>query len=195
MDLLRYGSPEPGHRFADSLNDPLRAIGWRHLHGAARVIAPWQQVVCSPAASSCEIAARLAREYRAPWRIVDGFAELDFGQWRGRELEELMANADADLQSFWQNPLECPPPGVELLAEFQHRVLGAWQQLLDDSAGQHTLLICHAGVQRVLVGMVLGKSLKELFALQTPYAGLSRISIIKESAGNRCSLVFQTGVR
>lgn len=195
VDLLRYAQPDPGHRFADSLRDPLRAIGWRHLYGAARVVAPWQRVISSPAKSSQEFASKLAREYRAPLVIIDELQEMDFGDWRGEELEVLMASSDPRLRQFWGDPLQCASPGNESLPEFQQRILGAWEQLLNDSAGQHSLVVCHGGVQRVLIGSVLGKPLEELFMLQTPVAGMSRISIVNSYQGRRCSLVFQSGVQ
>jgi len=106
-----------------------------------------------------------------------------------------MANSDSDLQRFWQSPVESTAPGEETLVEFQRRVLTTWNRLLDDCGGQHILMICHAGVQRVLIGMALGKPLQELFSLQTPYAGLSRISVVKEGDRDcRTTLIFQSGV-
>lgn len=195
IDLLRYGKPAPGHRFADSLNDPLRAIGWSHLRGATRIVAPWQEVISPPAESCREVANRLARQYRVSSRTFAGFSEMDFGPWQAQELDELMANPDSGLQRFWANPLESNPPGDEPLVEFQGRVLATWNQLLDDCGGQHILMVCPASVQRVLVGMALGKPLQEVFLLATPYAGLSRISVVKEGdLDYRATLLFQSGV-
>ena len=195
IDLLRYGKPAPGHRFADSLNDPLRAIGWSHLRGATRIVAPWQQVISPPDESCCEVAQRLARQYRVSSRTYAGFSEMDFGPWQAQDLDELMANPDSDLQRFWANPLESDPPGDESLLDFQGRVLATWNQLLDECGGQHVLMVCPASVQRVLVGKALGKPLQELFQLATPYAGLSRISVFKEGGGDdRTALLFQSGV-
>lgn len=195
VDLLRYARPDPGHRFADSLRDPLRAIGWRHLYGATRTVAPWQQVISSPTGSCRDYASKLARDYRAPLTIIDELEEMDFGDWRGEEVETLMANPAQGLRQFWDDPLKYPPPGGESLPEFQQRILGAWERLLSDGEGQHSLLVCHGGVQRVLIGSVLGKPLESLFSLQTPVAGMSRISIVNVEKGRRSTLVFQSGVQ
>ncbi|MEL0084091.1 MAG: alpha-ribazole phosphatase family protein [Gammaproteobacteria bacterium] len=196
VDLLRHGKPDPGHRYAGSLNDPLSAIGWRQMRGAVRTVAPWQKVITSPMQRCREFAEKLARDYRAPVEIIDELREIDFGDWEGREVEELMLEDDAALQAFWRDPVNNTPPGGEPLVDFQARVLTAWQAMLDECQGQHALMVCHSGVQRVIVGDVLNMPLGSLFNLETPYAGLSRVRVIESPEhGRSSSLVFHAGVR
>ena len=196
VDLLRHGKPDPGHRYAGSLNDPLSAIGWRQMRGAVRTIAPWQNVATSPLQRCCEFATKLARDYRASIQVIDDLREIHFGDWEGKEVEELMLEDDTALQAFWKDPVNNTPPGGEPLVDFQARILSAWEQLLIDCRGQHTLLVCHSGVQRVIIGSVLDIPLQSLFSLETPYAGLSRVRIVDDPKhGRHSSLVFHAGVR
>lgn len=194
VDILRYGRAVPGHRFADSLNDPLKAIGWRHMRGASRTVAPWNRVVSSSDGIS-ETAERLAREYRLPLVVDDGFDEIDLGLWSELEIEELMALDDPRLTAFQTAPVTALPPGAETLPDFQTRILTAWQRMLAEYNGEHLLLLCHGGVQRVLVANALGRPLEQLFAFQTPYAGLSRLNVVDmPESGLTTQLLFQSGV-
>jgi alpha-ribazole phosphatase len=67
---------------------------------------------------------------RFPLRIDDDWAEIDFGDWDGREINELRAGAStADaLTAIYSNPDAVGPPGGETWHALKARIARAFER-------------------------------------------------------------------
>ena len=63
------------------------------------------------------------------------------------------------------------------MTRFQSRVESAWQDTQIHYQGRHVLLVAHGGVNRMIIGKVLGIPVSNLFRMDVPYAAISRICI------------------
>lgn len=190
IDLLRHGEPLGGAKFRGHTDDPLSETGWTQMHAAVQGESPWQVVVSSPLLRCAEFAAELAASLDLPLDIEERFKEIGFGEWEGRTSEELMQSAPDCLDLFWRDPARYTPPGGEALAAFAARVTASWRDTLARHAGKKILLVAHGGVNRVILCHVLHIPLQNMFRLQVPFAGMSRIRILGSGAEALPQLVF-----
>jgi alpha-ribazole phosphatase/probable phosphoglycerate mutase len=190
VDLLRHGEPRGGAKFRGHTDDPLSETGWTQMRAAVQGDSPWQVVVSSPLLRCAEFAAELAASLDLPLEIEERFKEIGFGEWEGRTAEELMQSAPDCLDLFWRDPASYTPPGGEALEAFATRVTASWIDTLARHAGKQILLVAHGGVNRVILCHVLQIPLQNMFRLQVPFAGRSRVRVLGDGAEALPQLVF-----
>ena len=182
LDLMRHGEPVGGRKYRGQIDDPLSKKGWEQMRGAVGNYCHWQVVVSSSLSRCADFARELAARHGLPLEIDTRLVELGFGAWEGRTVGELTADDPDVVVRFRRDPLIYAPPGAEPLTEFQGRVHAAWNSLLENHGGKHILVVAHAGVIRVMVAHVLNIPLRDIFHLQVPNAGISRIRLEKLGA-------------
>lgn len=190
VDLLRHGEPEGGRRFRGQIDDPLSELGWRQMWDAVDDAAPWQHIVSSPLLRCSAFAHALADKRRLSLSLEPGFKEIRFGAWEGCTPEEIQLQDGELYRRYRSNPEDFMPAGAETMAEFVERVAQAWESLLGAQRGRHVLLVCHAGVIRAVLGVVLAISPKNLFRVQIDYASVSRLKVVNDE---QPFLVFHGG--
>lgn len=177
VDLIRHGEPEGGVLFRGWRDDLLSERGWRQMRDATAGHAPWQRIISSPLLRCVQFATELSGATAIPMTVDERLKEIGFGDWEGCSPEALYREFPQQVSDFWNNPVDCPPPGGEPMAQFQARVALAWQEIQTTFAGQHLLIVAHGGVNRMIIGQVLAVPLQHLFRMELPYAGISRIRI------------------
>lgn len=190
VDLLRHGEPAGGVKFRGHTDDPLSELGWEQMRAATENSGRWEAIVSSPLRRCAEFAASLAERRGIPLELEPRFKEIGFGQWEGRSAEELMRQDPRALERFWQEPLSNAPPGGENLDAFMARVLAAWNDLLARHAGKQVLVVGHGGVNRVIICHALQMPPNNLFRLEMPLAGLSRLRMHASGGQLLPQLVF-----
>lgn len=192
VDLMRHGEPVGGRKYRGQIDDALSEKGWAQMWDSLGEHKPWQSLVSSPLLRCRAFAEAAAQRYQLALRIDDRFKEVGFGAWEGQTADELRAQDPDIITRFKRNPVRHRPPGAEVLADFAARVEAGWAELLRLHRGQHVLLICHAGVIRMILALSLGIPLENLYRIEVPSAGLSRIRIADDEAALP-QLIFHHG--
>ena len=194
IDLIRHGEPVGGSgRYRGQIDDPLSEKGWRQMREAVADHCPWQAIVSSPLSRCAAFAAELGQRHDLPVSFDERLMEIGFGEWEGKTKDEISAHDPQALQNFYNDPIGFCPPGAEALADFEQRVTAAWQDLLQDCAGKHVLVVVHAGVIRMLVRHVLAAPLDSMFRIGVPNAGISRFRVDGVADQALTSLMFHNG--
>jgi broad specificity phosphatase PhoE len=156
IDFLRHGEPVGGRRFrGDGADDPLSDKGWQQMWSAVEVAAPWTRIISSPMQRCHAFAQQLAARSRLTLAVDPRLREVGQGSWEGLSPEQVMAADESGYRAFYADPQRNRPAGSEPLETFGARVAAAFQQLLDEHAGEHLLVVAHAGVIRAALGHVL----------------------------------------
>ena len=192
VDLLRHGEPEGGQKFRGALDDPLSPRGWAQMSAAVGDFRDWQVIVSSPLARCAAFARELAERLDRPLEIAPEFVELSFGAWEGRGVAEINASDPVGLARFWRDPVACPIPAGEPVADFDRRIGHAWEAMLERHRGRHLLLIAHGGVIRMVLRRLLDMPLQRIWRLEVPFAAVSRIRRHRD-ADAEPHLVFHNG--
>lgn len=177
IDLLRHGECEGGHVYRGRLDFPLNEKGWQQLRGKTQQLDMWTHIVSSPLQRCALFADEVAQRCNKPLSVMDGFREVDFGDWEGRLFDEVWREQGSNVRRFFSDPVNAAPPNGEPMRVFERRVLAAWNQLLQTLRGEHVLLVAHGGTIRILLAHVLAMPLNRIANLEVPYASASRIRI------------------
>mgnify|MGYP003647683723 FL=1 len=179
IDLLRHGACDGGEIYRGRTDVALSTEGWQQMVQATASAARWQAVATSPLQRCRTFAEHCASRFDIPILVIDALREMDFGEWEGRLLQDVW-RSDADLVSrFYADPGTVTPPGGEPVAAAQSRVVEAWKTLLQATAGQHLLLVCHGGVIRLLLSHLLQMPLATIARLHIPYASIARVQVYR----------------
>jgi alpha-ribazole phosphatase len=191
LDLMRHGEPVGGRRYRGQIDDPLSEKGWAQMHAAVGESAPWSRIVSSPLLRCREFAESLAGARGLPVSLDERLKEVGFGEWEGKSAAEIEQDAPGTLARFKADPLNARPAGAEPLANFHARVAAALEDLLAQHAGQHVLLVGHAGVIRMALAWALHIPLEHAYRIEVATATLTRLRF---DAG-RASLIFHGSTR
>ncbi len=159
--LLRHGEvAEPYHRvFGGRIDMELSARG----HEQARALAsflrrrPIDAIYASPMRRAQQTLAPLASHSANPPVVLPEFREVDFGDWTGLTWEQV--HSLHHVSAFhW---LEQIARGAIANAETH--------------AGQSVAIVCHGGVIRMMLSILLELPLPKMAAFEIDYASLSQV--------------------
>ena len=193
IDLMRHGEPVGGRKYRGQIDDPLSEKGWAQMREAVGDHSPWDVIISSPLSRCFDFARELGQRTGIDVKIESRLMEIGFGEWEGRTASELQQEDPGQVDRFLSDPLKNTPPGAETLAEFETRVIGAWNDVLQQHAGQHVLLVGHAGMMRMIIRHVLDMPLERMFHIQVANAAITRIR--SEGVGEKtfARLLFHDG--
>lgn len=175
IDFLRHGEPVGGAgRYRGQIDDPLSDLGWTQMRAATAGQRPWSRIVSSPLHRCCVFAEILAAEMAVPLHLEPRLQEIGFGVWEGKTSAEIEAHTPGALARFRADPVGQRPTGAEPLVDFSARIAAACDALLSDFAGEHILVVSHAGVMRAVFAYALDVPLSNLYRIRVGNAEFSR---------------------
>lgn len=177
IDYLRHGEPSGGSRFrGNGVDDPLSELGWRQMRATTADIDGWQRVVSSPMLRCIAFADWLAKERGLPVTVEDDLREVGFGAWEGLRRDRLRLARREEYEAFYRDPVRNRPAGAEPLDAFAARVARVFDRLAADFAGQHLLVVCHAGVIRGTLGHVTRAPAVNWYRTEVDHAAVTRFA-------------------
>lgn len=188
VDLLRHGEVQGEPCFRGMTDTPLSEQGWRQMQQRCGDMR-WDAVLSSPL-HRCQAFAAAQGKRQPAAKIVPDWREIDFGAWEGRTAQDIGRNAAEDLAAFYADPTGFTPPGAESYKLFAARVRRAWEDLLDNHAGQNVLVVTHGGVIRALFAQLLEIEPRHSFKIDLPYACMTRFSCFDDGGGRFVRLDF-----
>ena len=189
FDLLRHGEPVGGRKYRGQIDDPLSDKGWDEMDRALGGACPWTQVVSSPLVRCQAFAQALAERHGLPFDVEARLREVGFGVWEGRTAAEIETVFPGALARFKADPLTSRPEGAEPLEDFHARVAAALEATRVRHAGQHVLIVCHAGVIRMALAWALDMPLRQAYRIEVASASVTRLRFVAD----RASLIFHGG--
>ena len=175
IDLIRHGEPEGGRAIrGHGIDDPLSEKGWRQMWNAVGDSGPWEHIVTSPMKRCHAFADSLAQRLDVSVSVEPDLKEVGFGTWEGRTQTEIEASNPDEFAAFYRDPVNFRPVGAEPLDEFVRRVAAAYDRVVEGFAGEHLLIVCHAGVIRAIVTNLLQAELHSMYKLKIDNAGITR---------------------
>ena len=174
IDVIRHGEPVGGRRYrGHGVDDPLTEAGWQQMWDAVEHNPGWTHIATSPLVRCKDFAQALSEKLGIGISIDDRLKEIGFGAWEGLTPEEILATDSNALNHFYADPINNRPEGAEPLQTFSKRVWHAYNDLVNTHAGQHVLIIGHAGVVRAITANTLCMPLDDVYSnLKIEYGGI-----------------------
>lgn len=184
LTLLRHGATIGGDRYNGSTDVTLSEAGWQQFADAVNG-RHWDRIITSPLRRCADFACRLAHERDIPCGRDTRLREMHFGDWEGRNAEELMRMDAEALGRFWEDPAAHPPPAAESLAQVRARMLSLCREIAAAPADERILLVTHGGPIRIALAECRGIPLRQLLTIAVPHASLFEL----DQANARCCVL------
>ena len=177
--LLRHGEVEDSyHRvFGGRIDMNLSPRG----HEQARALALWvsrrpvDAIYVSPMRRAQQTLVPFTNHCPTPPSTRTELREVDFGDWTGLTWEQVRARYKVSA-FHWLEQIESGAiPNAESGAEFRGRVEPCLRHILREHPGQTVAVICHGGVIRVLLSILLDLPLRQMSVFEIDYASLTSI--------------------
>jgi alpha-ribazole phosphatase len=178
--LLRHGHVETGGRkcYIGRTDLPLSSRGVDQAQYLARALAQSGagRIVSSDLGRAVQTARIIAEKLGLTLETEPALREIDLGAWEGRAMADVRREdpkayrrREADLAGF-------RPPGGESFADLARRVVPAFERIAA-SAPDVSVIVSHAGVNRVLLCRLLAMPLNKLFCLGQDEAAVNIIDL------------------
>jgi alpha-ribazole phosphatase len=183
--LMRHCSPvrlAGGKRYLGQSDPPLcregicQAQQWRLFFHAIRITA----IYCSDLLRSHHTARIVFGAHDPPILPLAELREVHLGQWEGRLFAEVRQTDPQNYALRGKDPAGHRPPGGESFQDLQDRVVPAFRRIVATTTGD-VAIVCHAGVNRVLLCLLLEIPLMHLFRLGQDHGGLNIIQMRKDT--------------
>lgn len=162
LTLVSHGMTDATAAGRFPTDEPLNALGRRQA-GARAGLGPFDDAVCGPEQRAVQTADLLG----AQARIDSGIADLDYGRWRGTELDGVGA---AEMTVWLTDPTAAPHGGESVVALC--RRVGAWLDAAARRRGR-LLAVTHPAVVRAAILVVLNAPPKSFWRIDIEPASVT----------------------
>lgn len=167
--LVRHGQTEWNRveRFRGQVDVPLNEIGHRQAQSLARRLASWPiaAIYAGPLGRARETAQPLADALNMPCQVLDGFLDINYGDWAGLSFEQAAAR-DPETYARWnQHPAYATAPDGEGLADVQQRAIAAVRQVVAAHPDATVVMVGHQVVNKVVICAALDLELDYFWRL------------------------------
>jgi len=182
--LVRHGEPaaEKRQMCCVAQDTGLSETGLLQMASVASYLKdePLATVYSSPLTRALQSARILASARQWPLEVVPDLRELDFGEFTGLTFDEI-DRRDPNLYRRWMNaPTGVRFPNGENFRDVRARVLKSFDVIRRERAGQTSVIVGHAGVNRILIAHALGMPELNLFRLGQDHAAVSLLRFVDD---------------
>jgi len=177
--LIRHGEVEPAYHkvFGGKIDMDLSPLGLEQVEALGR----WfnnrniEVLYSSPMKRAQKTAAPLAQITGLTPCLMDDLREVDFGVWTGLSWEQVQSRFN--ISAFeWLNQLEINAIAeAESTAAFRERIEAALTVILRTGPAREVAVVCHGGVIRMILAVLLDLPFRKMAAFDFDYASVSKI--------------------
>jgi broad specificity phosphatase PhoE len=175
--LIRHAEVEERYRrvFGGRIDMDLSPLGEQQANALAHYLAtvPFDVIFASPMRRVQQTLRQFVEHQTKAPVILDELREVDFGTWTGLAWDEISTRFG--ISAFeWLDQLESGRiREAEPIDQFRARVRTALEQILDNRLGSTAAVVCHGGVIRMLLSILLDIPLRSMARFDFEYASLS----------------------
>ena len=179
LHLIRHGEVEERyHRvFGGRIDMELSPLGREQAQALADYVEtiPFDVIYASPMKRVQETLQRIVQTQRPAPIVLDELREVDFGVWTGLAWEEIQARFGVSAYE-WLDQLEKGQIAqAEPISAFRARIDSALGKILSHAPGSSTAVVCHGGVIRMILAILLDLPLRKMAAFDFEYASLTTL--------------------
>lgn len=183
--LLRHGVVQRANdnkHFIGQTDLPLNEVGLQQAHHWRQWLSdvPLARIITSDLQRCTTTAEIIATEHSADILQLSELREIDLGTWDGMSFQQIKQRWP---DSFRERGLAIDrfrPPAGESFFDLRQRVVPVFENALDSSIG-NTLIVAHAGVNRIILCHILGMPVENLLRIAQ---GLGAMNLIRHQAAS-----------
>ena len=162
MNLSEKGHEQAKHLAAFLDGEALDAIYVSPMKRALQTLAPMN-----------------ARRGQQP-EIIHPFHEVDFGDWTGLNWDEVQARFNMSPYQWLHLLDQAAIPNAETGRQFRARIEPALRAILEAQRGKTAAVVCHGGVIRMILSIMLDLPLPKTSLFEIDYASITTLSISRD---------------
>ena len=182
--LIRHAEVEPRYQrvFGGRIDMDLSDQGRKQAQALVPFFRryPLDALYASPLKRAQQTARFLQQSFQITPTTLDGLREVDFGDWTGLNWEEVKRQFQADAFAWLQFLDQAAIPNAECTQAWRHRVQSCLDQILPSHPEQSVGVVCHGGVVRMSLSILLKMPLVQTAAFSVEYASVTRIDLRPE---------------
>lgn len=179
--LLRHGEVEEQyHRiFGGRIDMDLSPRGHEQARALARYLRqrPLDAIYVSPMRRAQQTLAPLASHCARTPVFEPDFREVDFGDWTGLSWEQVHARFGVRAFDWLEQLSAAAIPNAESAGPFRTRVERPLRKVLGEHAGETVAIVCHGGVIRMILSILLNLPLPVMGSFEIDYASVTRVDV------------------
>jgi len=118
----------------------------------------------------------IARYHDVPLYFLAELRELDYGDWEGLTLSEIIHNFPKELEKREKDLINYKAPGEgESVADLSERIVTVFERIRAEQKGNDIVITAHGAVNRVILCKALGLDLGRMFNIHQGYGCLNII--------------------
>lgn len=139
-------------------------------------------IYSSPLQRCRQTAAPLEKATGLELAVIDGFQEIDLGEWDGLQFAEIYKTEGDTFTRWMTEPADVRIPGGEMLSEVNERVLSAALELLEHHGIENNMAIfSHGGPLRLLLCAALGLDMNRIFRVELDLCSISAVKYFSDT--------------
>lgn len=170
------------------IDAPLSELGERQAASLGEALAgePLSAVYTSPLLRARATADALVRRHRRrdpsangqlPVQVVPELYEMDYGDFAGRQYDEVRDEMDQVLDAWRMGFVDQPFPGGESAALAQHRIRPFATRLAEAARERDVAVVAHGRINRVLIATLTGAGLTKLEDFPQSNASITELAV------------------
>jgi broad specificity phosphatase PhoE len=170
-------------RVSGRLDLPLSERGEQQAEEAARQL-QWEQfdiVLRAPCQQAEETADKIARLTRVRVKVEPDLANIDFGLWHGRRLEDLKKTLPKAYRCWTEHPEYLYPPEGESIHDAMDRARSLLERLARKYVGKSVLLVTPPPMAALLTSIYSGQHLDVRWCHLPADAGWTSLGTAREA--------------
>jgi broad specificity phosphatase PhoE len=175
--LVRHGEVEETyHRiFGGRIDMALSPYGQTQAVSVAEYFEPiaLDAIYCSPMRRAQQTVQPLLQMKGIAATTVAAFREVDFGDWTGHRWEQIQEKFGVSAFTWLEQIEQGNVPNAESGAALRTRIQPDLDRILTRHRGEAVMIVCHGGVIRVVLSLLLRLPLPAMSALEIDYASIS----------------------
>jgi len=175
--LVRHGEVEESyHRiFGGRIDMNLSPRGQLQAHAVADYFEPLSLdgIYCSPMKRARQTVEPVLQSKNTEATILDGLREMDFGDWTGHRWESIQETFGVSAFTWLEQIEKGQVPHAEDGEALRNRIRPCVDQILAAHDGQTAMVVCHGGVIRVILSLLLHIPLPLMAGLEVDYCSVN----------------------
>ncbi|MDP7048792.1 MAG: histidine phosphatase family protein [Verrucomicrobiota bacterium] len=179
LHLVRHGEVDEAYHevFGGQIDMELSPNGHEQAKCLAKFLGRrhFDRVYRSPMVRVRQTAEPLLDALGREAEVIDDLREVDFGVWTGYKWDEIQENFNADAEDWLLHLENNDIAEAESMDGYRSRIQCSLDRMMNEGAEQDLLVLCHGGVIRMLLSLLLDESFSKMDRYEVDFASLTVI--------------------
>jgi broad specificity phosphatase PhoE len=175
--VIRHGEVEERYQrvFGGRIDMDLSPLGREQAQALANFLdgVPFDAIYASPMKRVQQTLEPLLEKQNQLPIVLPELREVDFGAWTGLGWDEIEARFGVRAFEWFDRLAQDTIRDAEPAARFRERIRQSLERILGDGPGRVTAVLCHGGVIRMMLAILLDLPLAKMAGFDFEYASLT----------------------